>query len=178
MVINVKKGRFPMVHFTKYPSPLGELLLTAENGALTGLWMDPQSCPPVEMIRRDDLAVLIAVRDWLDRYFAGKAPSIAQLPLCPAGTEFQRQVWEILCRIPYGEALTYGEIAKEMAIRSGKANMSAQAVGQAAGRNPISIIIPCHRVVGSKGNLTGYSGGLDKKIWLLRHEGWLKEDAK
>lgn len=167
-----------MVSFTKYFSPLGELLLTAEDGFLTGLWMETQNHPNWEMEQNDALPVFSAVRVWLDRYFRGEAPSADEFPLSPAGTAFQRQVWEILRRIPYGETVTYGEIAREMAHRTGKEKMSAQAVGQAVGRNPISIIIPCHRCVGANGNLTGYTGGLDKKIWLLRHEGWLKEDTK
>ena len=94
-------------------------------------------------------------------------------PLNPHGTAFQKQVWDMLLTIPYGQVRTYGDIAREMAVRTGKQKMSAQAVGQAAGANPISILIPCHRVVGTNGKLTGYAGGLDKKEWLLCHEGWL-----
>lgn len=161
-----------MTVFTRYDSPLGELLLTAEHNALTGLYMNTQPHPHTEMPRRDDLPVFLLVRNWLDRYFSGRAPSPEEIPICPAGTVFQRQVWDILLRIPYGETVTYGQIAKHI---GGKA-MSAQAVGQAVGRNPISILIPCHRVVGAKGKLTGYAGGLDKKIWLLRHEGSLQEE--
>lgn len=160
-----------MICFTKYDSPLGQFLLTAETDALTGLWMDTH--PQGEMTRRDELPVFADARNWLDRYFAGDSPAPNEIPLCPAGTAFQRQVWEILLRIPYGETVTYGQIAKQIGGKS----MSAQAVGQAVGRNPISIIIPCHRVVGVNRKLTGYAGGLDKKIWLLRHEGWLKEET-
>lgn len=162
-----------MVSFAKYPSPLGTLLLSAEEGFLTGLWMETQVCPIREKIYREALPIFETVRAWLDRYFAGEAPPIDSIPLRPAGTAFQKQVWNTLLQIPYGETVTYGQIAKQI---SGNA-MSAQAVGQAVGRNPISILIPCHRVVGGNGKLTGYSGRLDKKIWLLHHEGALQEEA-
>lgn len=165
-----------MVFFTKYSSPLGILLLTAEDGCLTGLYLDSLPYPDREMQQKDDLPVFVTIRDWLGRYFRGEAPSIEPLPLSPFGTAFQMQVWELLRRIPYGETVTYGDIAKQMAQLSGKETMSAQAVGQAVGRNPISILIPCHRVIGANGKLTGYAGGLDKKIWLLRHEGVLQEE--
>lgn len=166
-----------MIYFTKYDSPLGPLLLTAEGSALTGLWMDTQPQPKWEMAQTDSLPVFSAVRDWLDRYFRGEAPSTEPIPLHPAGTAFQKQVWEHLSCIPYGQTVTYGDIAKELAWRTGKPKMSAQAVGQAVGRNPISILIPCHRVVGAGGKLTGYAGGLDKKIWLLHHESSHKEET-
>ena len=111
---------------------------------------------------------------WLDGYFSGN-PAELSFPLNPHGTSFQKQVWEILLTVPYGKTTTYGAIAREIALRTGKEKMSAQAVGQAVGANPISILIPCHRVVGANGKLTGYAGGLDKKEWLLRHEGWLQD---
>jgi methylated-DNA-[protein]-cysteine S-methyltransferase len=114
--------------------------------------------------RQDALPFFDVVRHWLDDYFAGKHREIDFL-LSPAGTDFQRKVWEILLSISYGETTTYGAIAKQLGEK-----MSAQAVGQAVGRNPISIIIPCHRCVGAKGQLTGYAGGLDQKKWLLTHE--------
>ena len=160
-----------MIYSTKYPSPLGEILLASDGEALTGLWMDTQPFPQTEMAAGDALPLFREVRDWLDAYFRGEAPDPNALPLSPAGTAFQKQVWNILLTIPYGAARSYGDIAREMASLSGKEKMSAQAVGGAVGRNPISIIIPCHRVVGAQGQLTGYTGGLDKKIWLLRHEG-------
>ncbi|MCI9156887.1 MAG: methylated-DNA--[protein]-cysteine S-methyltransferase, partial [Lawsonibacter sp.] len=108
---------------------------------------------------------------WLDRYFAGERPAISELPLAPIGSEFRKEVWQVLCEIPYGETTTYGEISQKIAARRGLERMSAQAVGGAVGHNPISIIVPCHRVVGSNGSLTGYAGGLQKKIKLLTHEG-------
>ncbi|MCI7727816.1 MAG: methylated-DNA--[protein]-cysteine S-methyltransferase [Clostridiales bacterium] len=148
----------------KYCSPVGTLYLTADEGGLTGIWMHP--------VKTEDCPILSQAKAWLDGYFSGN-PTEVTFPLNPQGTPFQKQVWEILLAIPYGETTTYGAIAREMAVRTGKEKMSAQAVGQAVGANPIAIAIPCHRVVGAKGKLTGYAGGLDKKEWLLRHEGWL-----
>ena len=164
-----------MLCYSFFPSPLGTLLLMSDGVSLTGLEICSKApagdfCP--------ELPVFLQTKDWLDRYFAGEAPSIAGLPLDPAGTPFQKQVWEILCRIPHGQLRSYGSIAREIAAARGQGKMSAQAVGQAVGRNPIAIIIPCHRIVGARGGLTGYAWGLEKKLWLLRHEGHtLKEDA-
>ena len=146
-----------------YESPLGSLLLTWEDEALTGLWMNREI--PEEIKVLPDV-----VKQWLDGYFLGR-PGEISFPLNPTGTPFQKQVWKILLTIPYGQTRTYGEIAREMAVLTGKEKMSSQAVGQAVGKNPISILIPCHRVVGTGGKLTGYAYGLEKKIWLLRHEG-------
>lgn len=165
-----------MAYITRYPSPVGELLLTSDGTSLTGLWMD--AADPEDGIRQDGLGVFSQTRDWLDAYFRGENPDPGAIPLAPAGTDFQRQVWQLLLAIPMGQTRTYGSIAREIAGRLGKEKMSAQAVGGAVGRNPIGIIIPCHRVVGAQGQLTGYAGGLDKKAWLLRHEGWLKEQIK
>ncbi len=152
-----------MEYYTYLPSPLGQLLLVSDGDALTGLWMDTQN-PVVRGVRRDDAPVFLAVSRWLAGYFQGQ-PGEIRFPLSPAGTDFQKQVWKILLTIPFGECRTYGEIAKQISP-----GMSAQAVGGAVGRNPISILIPCHRVVGTNGRLVGYAGGLDKKQWLLRHE--------
>lgn len=151
-----------MTFCTVYDSPLGPLYLTANQTQLTGLWLS-DCCK--NHVRQDDLPVFTDVRHWLDGYFLGNPPDISVLPLCPSGTAFQLRVWEILQTIPYGETISYGAIAKKISP-----TMSAQAVGQAVGKNPISIIIPCHRCVGSLGQLTGYAGGLDKKKWLLEHE--------
>ncbi len=152
-----------MEFHTYIPSPLGQLLLTANVDALTGLWLETQPGIP-RGERRDDLPIFDAVRTWLADYFRGQ-PGVVSFPLAPAGTGFQKQVWEILLTIPFGEHRTYGDIAKQISPK-----MSAQAVGWAVGRNPISILIPCHRVVGANGRLVGYAGGLDKKKWLLSHE--------
>lgn len=115
--------------------------------------------------------MLERAKRWLDRYFAGERPVPQELPLAPAGSTFRQEVWKILCDIPYGEIVTYGEIAAKLARQLGRKSMSAQAVGGAVGHNPISVIIPCHRVVGADGSLTGYAGGIEKKRKLLRLEG-------
>lgn len=124
-----------------------------------------------DMTEKSDQPVLRIAKAWLDRYFAGEKPEISALPLCPAGSAFRQAVWQMLCEIPYGEVVTYGDIAQKMAARLGRKTMSSQAVGGAVGHNPISIIIPCHRVVGANGSLTGYAGGVDQKRKLLALEG-------
>lgn len=153
-----------MTAYTEYFSPIGTLLLTSDGQALTGLWMERQNCSTAGMARCDGLPLFGQVRQWLDAYFRGENLEVT-FPLSLAGTPFQRRIWDILLRIPYGKTTTYGKIAREISP-----GMSAQAVGGAVGRNPISIIIPCHRVVGAQGRLTGYAGGLDNKKWLLAHE--------
>ena len=164
-----------MFYSTTYPSPVGLLTLASDGEALAGLWIEGQkyfgATVPGAMAEGEDLPVFRAAKDWLARYFAGKRPPISALPLRPLGGEFRQQVWELLCQIPYGEVVTYGSIAEQMAARSGRRTMSSQAVGGAVGHNPISIIIPCHRVVGVGGSLTGYAGGIDKKVKLLELEG-------
>lgn len=163
-----------MIVTSHYNSPIGKLLLAAQENALLGLWIEGQKYFPgnfwTEQATSSAHPILTKARIWLDRYFAGEKPEIAELHLAPEGSAFRQQVWRILCRIPYGQVRTYGEIAAELAQLQGTASMSAQAVGGAVGHNPISIIIPCHRVVGSDGSLTGYAGGLEKKIQLLSHE--------
>lgn len=161
-----------MQYFVKYPSPVGELLLTGDGKSLTGLWMESQSVPTASMEPGDDLPLFRRAEAWLDRYFRGERPEPEELPLSPAGTPFQLQVWELLKRIPYGQTRTYGDIAREMSVLMKKDRMSAQAAGGAVSRNPISIIIPCHRVIGAQGQLTGYAGGISRKLQLLRHEGY------
>jgi len=151
----------------QYDSPLGKLLLTWEDQGLTGIWFD-REIP--DQAKQESHPVLRQTKLWLDAYFRGENP-IPDLPLMPAGTPFQKQVWQLLLTIPQGKTKTYGNLAGEMAVILGKEKMSAQAVGQAVGKNPISILIPCHRVVGANGQLTGYASGLDRKSWLLRHEG-------
>ncbi len=164
-----------MEYTTKYPSPVGTLLLASDGQALTGLWIENQKYYGATLSQdhqeKDDLPVFDEVRKWLDRYFAGEQPSASELPLAPAGSPFRQRVWEIMCRIPYGQTMTYGEIAKEAAAAEGRETMSGQAVGGAVGHNPISIIMPCHRVVGADGSLTGYAGGIDVKRRLLELEG-------
>ncbi len=163
-----------MIHTTHYTSPLGDLLLAERGGALIGLWIAGQkyfgAIQDGECEERET-PILALTKTWLDRYFAGEKPRIDELNLSPVGSDFQRAVWDILREIPYGEVTTYGKIAGKIALSMGKPRMSAQAVGGAVGRNPISIIIPCHRVVGADGSLIGYAGGIDIKVKLLSHEG-------
>ena len=158
-----------------YESDIGKIYLVSDETHLVGLWLEGQKYFMGNLKERplenEKLPVLEAAKVWLDDYFAGKRPAISKLPLKPQGSEFRRIVWRILCEIPYGQTTTYGKIAEEAAKRLGRKSMSAQAVGGAVGHNPISIIIPCHRVLGSDGSLTGYAGGIDKKIKLLQHEG-------
>ena len=149
-------------------SPLGKILLESDGDFLTGARIGAQ--PLAGALFRDDLPVFAQAKDWLQAYFAGLPRPVGELPLKPEGTPFQQMVWEYLSTVPWGQTCTYGQIAREIAPKLGREKMSSQAVGQAVGRNPIWIIIPCHRCVGAGGKLTGYAGGLDKKAWLLRHE--------
>jgi methylated-DNA-[protein]-cysteine S-methyltransferase len=146
-------------------SPLGPLLLVGRDGVLTQLWMTPFPVPDDAPADARDAGVLDETARQLDAYFAGDLTAF-DVPLELDGTTFQRRVWDELLRIPFGERISYGELARRVG-RPG----SARAVGLANGRNPVSIIVPCHRVVGSDGRLTGYGGGLDRKAWLLDHEG-------
>ena len=162
--------------YTIYNSSLlGRLTLASDGRELTGLWLEEQKyfgahLSPEAREERADPVLQLAV-NWLDRYFAGTSPEPKELPLAPRGTDFQKQVWRCLCRIPYGQTVTYGFIARQL-------GSSARAVGSAVGRNPISIIIPCHRVLGSGGSLTGYAGGIERKRRLLELEGILPEAEK
>lgn len=164
-----------MYYSTQYASPVGKLVLASDGKSLVGLWKEGQryfgGTVYGEMLPKDELEIFSAVKSWLDRYFAGERPEADELSLAPLGSEFRQTVWRILCRIPYGETITYKEIARKAGERLKRPMMSAQAAGGAVAHNPISIIIPCHRVVGANGSLTGYAGGKDMKIWLLEHEG-------
>ena len=153
-------------------SPLGEVRLRSDGESLTGLWFvgqvnDAKEISDLEI--KNDLPIFGQVESWLESYFSGKQTSIT-IPLQPKGTSFQQRVWQILQEIPYGETMTYGEIAQRIAQEKGVETFSAQAVGQAVGKNPISILIPCHRVLGKNGALTGYAGGVHRKEQLLRIE--------
>lgn len=156
-------------------SPVGRLTLASDGENLIGLWIEGQKyyggTIAGEMKETTGIPVLDAAGKWLERYFAGEKPSALELPLAPAGSEFRREVWNILLQIPYGQVITYGEIAKRIAEKQNRPTMSGQAVGGAVGHNPISIIIPCHRVIGSNGSLTGYAAGIDTKKKLLELEG-------
>ncbi|MDL2283976.1 methylated-DNA--[protein]-cysteine S-methyltransferase [Oxalobacter sp. OttesenSCG-928-P03] len=164
-----------MFYSTNYLSPIGMLLLAADGDSLVGLWSEGQKYFGASLVgkmtEKPGLPVFKKTEKWLDDYFSGKRPAISELPLAPIGGAFRKGVWEMLCDIPYGECTTYGEIARKMAVRMNKKSMSSQAVGGAVGHNPISIIIPCHRVVGSNGSLTGYAGGINRKVKLLELEG-------
>lgn len=161
-----------MAYMHHYASPLGGITLAGDGAALTGLWFDRQKYFPDTLCKESeekDLPVFEQARRWLDLYFHGQTPGPPP-PLKPKGTAFQKSVWEVLLTIPYGQTTTYGEIARRIAAQRGLAHMSAQAVGGAVGHNPISILIPCHRVVGTNGSLTGYAGGIERKARLLRLE--------
>ena len=153
-------------------SPLGEVRLRSDGESLTGLWFvgqvnDAKEISDLEI--KNDLPIFGQVESWLESYFSGKQTSIT-IPLQPKGTSFQQRVWQILQEISYGETMTYGEIAQRIAKEKGVETFSAQAVGQAVGKNPISILIPCHRVLGKNGTLTGYAGGVQRKEKLLQLE--------
>ena len=161
-----------MTFLQHYNSPLGGILLAADEIGLTGLWFDGQKYfardLPAEHVEQNT-PVLSEAKRWLDIYFTGREPDFTP-PLHPIGSVFRQAVWEILLQTPYGQTTTYGEIARQLAAKLGLPRMSAQAVGGAVGHNEISIIIPCHRVVGTNGSLTGYAGGIDKKVKLLELE--------
>lgn len=181
-----------MVYSCKYKSPIGDILIASDEVGLTGLWFVGQkyfaSTLPDEYVTGLDISakhmadnqltdkaasceneIIADTRHWLDIYFSGKNPDFTP-PLHPSGSAFRQEVWHILLHIPYGKTMTYGEIAKKLEATHSHTKISAQAVGGAVGHNEISIIIPCHRVVGTSGSLTGYAGGIDKKIALLKLE--------
>lgn len=166
-----------MYYKSAYASPLGTITLACDESgeSLVGLWLNGQKhyggSISSLMVWQDEIPLFGTVKKWLDRYFLNQKPNINELSLAPIGSEFRQSVWAILREIPYGEVITYADIAKKMAAKLGKEKMSAQAVGGAVGHNPISIIVPCHRVVGSNGSLTGFAGGVETKIKLLELEG-------
>lgn len=162
-----------MQYITHYLSPLGDLLLAADEMGLIGVWFADQKYYASSLEKEYvEIEILLfnQVKHWLDLYFSGKNPSFT-LPLHMIGTPFQKEVWNMLCTVPYGKTITYGELAKQIAQKKGLSHMSAQAIGRAVGKNPISIVVPCHRVVGAKGTLTGYAAGIEKKEELLKLEG-------
>lgn len=154
-----------MIYFTNYGSPLGNILLAADDKGLTTLDFSEKkdAVSPNHPILRE-------AAHWLDIYFSGKNPGFTP-PLHLFGTPFRMEVWRLLLDIPFGKTTTYGALAKEIARRRGVRRMSAQAIGGAVGHNPVALIVPCHRVIGADGSLTGYAGGLDKKAGLLSLEG-------
>ena len=155
-----------MSHRKTYRSPIGELILVCHETALVRLCLPGQF--PAEEAREEGHPILEQTAKWLDRYFRGEAPNPVELPLAAEGTAFQMLIWKLLTEIPCGTTVTYGHIAKKAALILGKPRMSAQAVGQALRRNPIPVIVPCHRVVGSDGSLTGYAGALEGGLAIKR----------
>lgn len=161
-----------MLYYKKVASPLGEITLRSDGEALTGLWFADDKhygAKDIAGAALADLDVFMQAEAWLAEYFAGREPKVS-VPLKLQGSEFQMQVWRLLLDIPYGRLVTYGDIAKKIAAQKGVARMSAQAVGGAVGHNPLCIIVPCHRVVGANGSLTGYGGGMWRKVRLLELE--------
>lgn len=157
-----------------YASPLGQLILLADSESLLGLWYADQTYSganySLETIQHGTSPILQATAKWLDDYFGGRKPAIERLTLAPQTTPFRRQVYQILTTIPYGETMTYQQITEKLSQLNNRHTGSARAVGGAVGHNPISIIIPCHRVIGTDGSLTGYAGGLERKRRLLAFE--------
>ena len=164
----------PMIYLENYDSPIGEIILGSDGRHLTGLWIGPQKNDSYILkncsCTYSHVPVFDMAKNWLDIYFKGECPDFTPPVAFPYGSDFRREVWQLLLDIPYGELTTYGALAKKMAEKLGRPAMSAQAIGGAVGHNPISVIVPCHRVIGAGGNLTGYGGGLDIKEKLLQIE--------
>ena len=157
-----------------YNSPLGKIIIVTDNASVYGVYFDNQKYMPENLEDyeiNDNILAIKEVKNWLDEYFEGKNPSVKKLSIKLIGSEFKLLVWNVLKTIPYGKTLTYGEIAQMLSKKMNKEKMSARAVGSAVGHNPISIIIPCHRVLGKNNKITGYAGGINKKIELLKLEG-------
>ena len=160
-----------------YSSPIGTLSLVADNHYLFGIWVKEESDFERELSEKavtvvESHPILNQIISYLDSYFKRQDPDLSELPLAPVGSDFEKRVWNYLRGIPFGKTVTYGQIAKDLQVAS------AQAVGGAVGRNPWSILVPCHRVLGAGGRLTGYAWGLEKKAWLLRHEGAAFKEKK
>ncbi|MDR2069394.1 MAG: methylated-DNA--[protein]-cysteine S-methyltransferase [Spirochaetaceae bacterium] len=162
-----------MEYIHKIKSPVGMLTVSSDGKNLSGLWIEGQKYFAGTLgkdVPEQNLPVFENVQKWLDIYFSGKEPDFMP-PLMPGGSPFQKSIWNVLCKIPYGKTTTYGEIAKQFELENKGKPTSARAVGSAVGHNPISILIPCHRVIGKNGGLTGYAGGIDVKLRLLQLEG-------
>ena len=162
----------------EYQTPIvGMLRVVADKEAIRGVYMVGQKYfggsldGEMQLSAPESNKHLQAASEWLDAYFAGDEPDIGGLSIKPIGSEFRQIIWQLLLEIPYGQTVTYGDLAKESAKRMNKEHMASLAVGGAVGHNPIGIIIPCHRVVGASGSLTGYAGGISNKLALLEHEG-------
>ncbi len=169
-VFHDKKNGGTNMFFTTYQSPIGELIIESDGTSLTALYLEDEC--DIEISKEvNSPEIFNLVKAWLDAYFRQENPSLENLPLKPKGNDFKQTVWNLLLKIPHGKTITYKDLAMQVATKRGIKTMSAQAIGGAVGNNPISIIIPCHRVIGQNNNLTGYAGGLDKKIALLKLEG-------
>ena len=166
-----------MYYYYTYRFPIGKITIASDEKSIVGAWFDKQKYYMDVLKDRGRLEketdIIKQAKNWLDKYFNKERPLIEELPIEFIGSDFRKQIWGILAKIPYGEVITYGDIAKQIAEKNGMKTMSAQAVGGAVGHNPISIIIPCHRVVGRNESLTGYAGGMEIKEMLLRHEGMI-----
>lgn len=163
-------------YITKYDSPLGSITLASDGECLTGLWFDGQNhfgSTLADYYTEEDLPVFSKTKAWLDIYFSGRDPGFTP-PIKLIGTDFRKDVWSMLLEIPYGETITYGEIADKLAKKKGLTHMSAQAVGNAVAHNPILLIVPCHRVIGKDGTMTGYAGGIDRKEKLIALEKYIR----
>lgn len=171
-----------MIYTSKYPSPLGELLLAEKENKLIGLWLKNQNyygeiIKDEEIIEANNREILLKTKSWLDRYFKKEKPNVKELEINLIGTPFRKKVWTLLLNIPYGKLITYKDLANEYEKKN-KSKTSARAIGTAVKHNPISIIIPCHRVVGKNNTLTGYAGGIEKKRILIEHEKEGEENAE
>lgn len=171
-----------MIYTSKYSSPLGELLLAEKENKLIGLWLKNQNyygeiIKDEEIIEANNREILLKTKSWLDRYFKKEKPSVKELEINLIGTPFRKKVWTLLLNIPYGKLITYKDLANEYEKKN-KSKTSARAIGTAVKHNPISIIIPCHRVVGKNNTLTGYAGGIENKRILLEHEKEGEEDEE
>lgn len=163
-----------MFYYTVYKTKLGDIYLISDGEFLTGLYFEKQKYLKKDILKgilKDDLLIFAKVKSWLNKYFSGEVVDVDNIPIKLEVSSFRKDVYDILLNIPYGKVKTYKEIALEVALKRGVKTMSSQAVGGAIGHNPISIIIPCHRVVGSNNKLVGYASGLEKKRWLLENEG-------
>jgi methylated-DNA-[protein]-cysteine S-methyltransferase len=162
-----------MEYVHKIKSPVGMLTVSSDGKNVSGLWIEGQKYFAKTMekdVLEQNLSIFETVQKWLDIYFSGREPDFIP-PLMPKGSPFQKSIWNNLCKIPYGQTTSYGELAKQFELENQGKHTSARAIGNAVGHNPISILIPCHRVIGKNGNLTGYAGGIANKIKFLKMEG-------
>lgn len=173
--VNMELSR-KRIYVSSFSSPVGMMTVAGDGDHVTGLWFCGQKhymsgTETCDIVLRDDTELFGRVKDWLGEYFDGKNPDAAAIPVSLGGSQFSLEVWEALREIKYGSTATYKDVAEAVARKAGKSRISPRAVGAAIGRNPVSILIPCHRVIGSDGSLTGYAAGTEIKLKLLRLEG-------